>query len=55
MYISYLTHRSHMIMTTLFLMVGSLQVSSSLAKAATHFLARSGFWRQSLPVKFKKN
>ena len=47
----YLTHKSHIIITTLLRMVGSLLVSNSLANAATHFFAKSGFCRQSLPVK----
>ena len=50
----YLTHRSHMTIITLFLMAGSVEISSSLAKAAIHFLARLSFCRHSFPVT-KKN
>ena len=46
---THLTHKSHMTTMTLFRMAGSFEVSSSLAKAVIHCLARSSFCRHSLP------
>lgn len=47
--VSYLTQRSQRIITMLFRMVGSGEVSSSLARAATHFLAKSAFCKHNFP------